>query len=553
MKKAIIALIAAILLMAAWGSVSASAQTASVSGTVADTDYQFEVEYLALLSPFKVRIDQNDQVFAINNCGDTVYQILENGELAVKFTQPGLVIVCVDFDSENTLWLTTNKKQLYKLDGNGELELVVSHGVNPLFYIDSQDNIIAVDDSVQKITPDGKITVLAKNLEVIYFMVGLNDEIFVETYQGQIIRIDSDGNQTMIAQTNKVDAGLAMAPDGTVYIMDFNLSTLDLQTGEIKVVQWYSSQYHLDAFYLEFDSLGRMYAYHGNNGIYRIDLQKKTVEPIYIPRGNTSAMTVNGAGEVYLAYGDNLPNGSTTIYQLIAGELHAIKTVKGGKAKGLAASGNDTLYIAVDDTATDAYIYSLNLRTVKYKQYLKTMHGVQSLAVNPVNGWVWWSYYGNRVCYVNANGSVVSVPVIENPKDIHLKFGFDGTLYAIIWEQRQTNPGPGPHSLYKLGGNAEWIELADMLTNDPAITCAVPVAGLDGAVYAIAAIDGSMISPYRGSSFDAVLLLNDDGSFALIGYDFPYDCGCAACDPSTGDILFNHSGGVYRMTPPAAE
>lgn len=135
-----------------------------------------------------------------------------------------------------------------------------------------------------------------------------------------------------------------------------------------------------------------------------------------------------------------------------------------------------------------------------------------------------------------------------------LDFSQDGTLYAVLWQRREVQPGPSPHKLYRLGEKSAWIELADMLTQDPDIRWALPVAGLDGAVYAIVSIDGSMISDTRArASIDAVLKPNDNGGFTLIGYDFPYDRMAAACETSTGDILLCHSSGVYRMTPPAAK
>ena len=549
MKRMLCAAVVATLLMTLGiCTVSQAVET----GTVVYTDYQFDIVYSAPLSPFKVRIDNNDQVYAINNCGDTVYQIHENGELTIRFTRADMVIGCFDFDSENNLWLTTGKKELYKLDADGNLQLIVPYGVNRAFYIDSKNNIIAVDDysygqSVQLISPDGDITVLADDIDVSYHMVGINDEIVVLTYQGQLIRIDPSGEQTVIADTGMIDAGLAVAPDGTAYIIDSNLHTVDLDTGELQAIDWYS----IDIRYPCFDSLGRLYVYHPNEGIYRLDLQRRTIEPFYMPNNNTMAMAVTSTGDLYVAYGDKLPNGTTTIYQIVGGKLVAVKTVPGGEPRGMAVQGQDTLYIATSDTAAASYIYTVNLVSNKYKKLAETFRGLSTLVVSPTDDSLWWGLHNGRIYKRTAGGSVISVSEVCNKEGVFFDFSTDGTLYAILWAQRETRSDPGPHSLYKLGADGEWIELADMTTQDPAITWALPVVGLDGSVYAIASIDGSTISPTRtGSSFDAVLLYNGEGGFSLIGYDFPFDCCSAACDPTTGDIYFANSAGVYRFTPP---
>jgi len=551
MKKLLCAMLTVVMTLGL-----AAVSQAVEKGTVVDTDYQFGIVLSAALSPFKVRIDSNDQVYAINNCGDTVYRIHENGELTVLFSQPGMVIGGFDFDSENNLWLTTGKKELYKLDADGTLQLIVPYGVNRAIYIDSKDNLIAVDDytygqSVQLISPDGDISVLADNLDISYHMVGQNDEIVVLTYQGQLIRIDHSGEQTVIANTGKIDAGLAAAPDGTAYIIDDNLSTVDLNTGDIQVVKWYSSVYHIGVSYPCFDSLGRLYVYHPNDGIYRVDLQSKTVELFYAPKSNTMAMAVTSEGKLFVAYGDNLPNGATTIYQVADGKLVPVKSVPGGEPRGMAAQGPDTLYIATADTASASYIYTVNLVSNKYKKLAETNRGLTSLAVCPADGSLWWGMYNGRIYKRTAGGSVAVISEEHDGEGVFLDFSTDGTLYAIIWAQRETHPGPGPHSLYKLGADGEWIELADMTTQDPALTWTLPVVGLDGSVYAMASIDGSTISPTRTySSFDAVLRFNGEDGFTLIGYDFPFDCCSAVCDPTTGNILFSNSGGIYYFTPP---
>ncbi|MBN1777022.1 MAG: hypothetical protein JW811_02775 [Clostridiales bacterium] len=559
MKKTIIALMAAALMLTMWSGASASAQNASVSGTVLDRDYRFQVEYQTTLVPNFVCLDQNDQIFAINNDGDTIYQVWDTGEVSAVFSLPGQIIACIGFDSENTLWFTTGARQLYKVDGSGNKKLVVRDGANRLFRIDSQDNLFAVDmygydKTIQIISPEGTVKEIAWNMDISYHAIGPDDTVLVLNYKGEILQIEANGRKTVIGKRDSFDAGLAMAPNGMVFLLDDQIRTLDIETGTIMPVAWYAEKYGMVLFNADFDSAGRMYLYSGNTGLYRVDFQARTVKQILSPRGSTMAMTVNGVGNVYLAYGDNLPGGTSTVYQVDEGKLTAIATVPGGIPRGLAASGQDTLYIATEDRETVPYIYSLNLLTGKYKKVQRIERNLDSLLVHPKTGRLWWSIRYDKVYYINSKGDVSWIRMIDNPDDIFLDFGPDGTLYAVIWKFRTVQPGPGPHSLYKLGEQSAWVELADMLTQDPGIWWALPVTGLDGSVYSVASIDGKMIANWRSnSSFDAVLRLDDDGGFTLIGYDFPYDCMAAACDPNTGDILFSHSSGVYRMTPPAAK
>ncbi len=538
------------------GNAAGSGQNWAVFGRLVNRDYQMEVAYQTALIPDFVCLDNNDRIFAINNSGRTIFQVQENGEFSAVYTSPDAPVSCVGFDSGNNMWFSTGGNQIFRIDAEGNQTLVVANGANRIFRIDSRDRLIAVDyygthKDIQVITPDGNVSVLAADMDIKYHIVGPADSVLLLNYLGQVLQIDASGVQTIIAERDSFDAGLAMGPDGTVYVLDGRIQILDLGSGRLQDVQWYSKKYQMAMFNAAFDSMGRMYLYTGNTGLYRVDLQLKTVEQILNSFGSTMAMAVNADGKLFLAYGDNLPEGKSTVYQVDQGALTAVASVPGGMPRGLAASGTDTLYIATDDSAADAYIYSVNLISGKYWKVKKVKHNLDSLVVNPVNGQLWWSIRYDKVYHINAKGDTVYTSVIKNPDDIFLDFGPDGTLYAIIWKFREVQPGPGPHSLYKLGEKSKWVELADMLTNDPGIWWALPAAGLDGSVYAIASIDGSTISPSRSeSSFDAVLRLNEAGGMELIGYDFPYDCMAAACDPSTGDILFCHSSGVYRMKTP---
>lgn len=167
---------------------------------------------------------------------------------------------------------------------------------------------------------------------------------------------------------------------------------------------------------------------------------------------------------------------------------------------------------------------------------------------------MWWSIRYDKVYHLTADGKIISVPVpeVEKLDNIFLDFSDSGRLYAIILGRETTGrQGAGFRSLYQLEDNGTWTMVADMLTDDHRVWWTMPVACKDGSVYAVASIGSDMISPERCDvSCDAVVRITQNGEMILIGYDFPYDCMAAACDPSTGDILFCHSSGVYRMEIP---
>jgi hypothetical protein len=201
------------------------------------------------------------------------------------------------------------------------------------------------------------------------------------------------------------------------------------------------------------------------------------------------------------------------------------------------------------DPILGGWIHTFDVESGEHEAVVETGVALDSVVVDPSTGLLWWSVPQDRVYYLDGDGVINTVAIpIPNPSNIFMDIGDDGIVYAIIWEQRPVNPGPGPHSLYRLEEDGEWTELVDMSTEDPGIFWALPVACPDGSVYSVAAVDAKTISPDRTEpDFGALLRLEDDGTLRLIGHSLSFDLTAAICDPSTGDIIASHYYGVLRV------
>ena len=87
------------------------------------------------------------------------------------------------------------------MDDRGQPQ-ALAHEMNRLFAFDSTGNLFAVDlasDNVQKISPDGKVEVIASGFQSQRLAVGPDDSGYVVTYNGELARVEADGSLKVIA------------------------------------------------------------------------------------------------------------------------------------------------------------------------------------------------------------------------------------------------------------------------------------------------------------------------------------------------------------------
>jgi hypothetical protein len=74
-----------------------------------------------------------------------------------------------------------------------------ANGTHRVFGFNSAGNLVAVDnnssDTVQRISPDGNIEILAAGLKSQRNAIPSDDSIFIATSKGELMRIDKDGGK----------------------------------------------------------------------------------------------------------------------------------------------------------------------------------------------------------------------------------------------------------------------------------------------------------------------------------------------------------------------
>lgn len=530
-----------------------------IPGQVLDPQDTFSLAYAPEFYPQFIQFSPGGEMFGVTMDDPYIHKIGPDGKVAVylAFTE---VIACIGFDTSGNLWFTTGSNKLFRTTEEKTPQFV-AEGVNRIFYVNPEDDLIAVDywgldKTVQKITPDGRVSILASGIDINKFAIGPNSEIVILNNSGELHELLENGEMKLITSGLYVDIGLAFGPDRLLYVYQgYRLDTIDPETGKTEFAEWLSGKYLLPNGQIVFDRQGSLYAFHPNDGVYQIDLENKIVKNLFLTKGNTQAMALDKQDAVYVAYGDRLFNGETTLYK-IAGinDLEAIAKIPAGTATGLAIDREANIaYLGVNDyyNGNDYFhglIYSIELDTGRTAEYAKTNQMLSSITVNPANGQVWWGIVNDGVYYRTEDGNSVRVSVPKGVNEIKLDFGPDGSLYAVMTFERPQPASPQRKVYYQMAGDGHWMDLADLSTTDASLWLATPAVCSNGIRYAIASIDAHRFGAYPASpSFNAVIRLEEDNSLTLLGYDFSFDGFVADCAQS-GELLFTSGAGVYRFT-----
>ena len=517
-------------------------------GTVLQDGYIVEVVYQNRLAPAFVRIGPGGEVLAVQMGADSIMQVHEDGTLSVYASFPGKALNCFGFDPTGRLWFSAvNNQDIYRVNPDGVVETVATN-TNRAMDFDKQGNAYLVDfpsQDIQLLTPDGRISVLADGFTFLrHIDLGPNGELVaMDEVTGILYRVAADGTKTVLATGFGPDFTPHFAPDGTLYVLHWTgLQTVDLQTGAKHALDWFAP--YANGNDAVFDDQGRMYTFHPNEPIYRVDLDAQTSQLYFDPRGNTPAMAVAPDGGLYLAYGTELPHGESAVYRVEEDDALAnVLTVPYGQPATLAFGPDGIGYLGVNDRTSGSALYSFDPLTGISEKIRNSAPG--AIAFHPQSGEMWW-VEGSEI-----HGGETLIPSPPNTDYRNISFAPDGTLYAMIWTRVADFTTPAPHGIYRLQEDGTWLLLADMTMKDPNITLATVTTCPDGSVYTLASIDADMISPtFDHSSFNALLRLQDDLSLQLMAYDLNIDGFTAQCVGPADDIYFTTSEGVYRYHQP---
>ncbi len=501
--------------------------------------------------PNFVNINPDGKILFTGQHLDSIFEVREGGNISVFATFPGMNLEAFYYDSLGQLWLSTNSQGIYRVTDEEQPVRIAEGGVNRWFDFDSLNNLYAVDSNstnIQKITPTGEISVLIENVSTTKIMIGPNDEIIFMDITGRLVQVMPDGELRIIATQLGFDSKFAFAPDGTLYNLDWSgLSTINIETGLINRIHWYD-RFNNSGNGLAFDNTGTLYTYHPSYPIYKIDLEEQTSQLIYRPRVNTTAMAIGPEGYVYVAYGDLLPSGQSTIYRIIDEQsLEEVVRVPYGLPISLAFDDRGTGYIGVADREKDQKILTFDLSTGAITEYVQPLCYPNSIGIDPTTNYLWW-FSCDLLHYKDEAGNVHNLSIPANTSNKNLFFGPNGQLYAIFWLTVTGSAVPLPHGVFTLEEDGTWVELADLSSDDPDVSLAMGAVCPDNKLYVITHLDAQALGVpnYRGN-LNGVLRIEPDGTLEIVAGGFSVDPFIAACDQKSGDLIFTAQEAVYRL------
>jgi len=520
------------------------------TGYLRDINLSLQIVHPVGIKIYNLRVNQKNDVFVTDYQGDTIYQLKENNLLVEYLKFPGKAIDYFNIAPDGTFWFVNNRDWgLYHVDKNNQPQRIASK-MNRVFAFDSAGNLYAVDlpsDNVQKITPDGKVQIIATGFQSQRLTVAPDNSILIITYKGELARVEPNGSLKVIATGFQTEDQPAFAPDGTLYVFNWNgMKKIDLASGKVEQVDW-ANRYQQLGNFLTFDQRGIAYIYHPIQPLYRMNLETRTVEVVHSPYGNSWAMAVDPLTEkVYVAYGNRMPQGKTTLFRVRTdGTLEEIKSVPFGIEVAMTFGADGTGYLSVSDNATGSMIYVFKPQQGTLEEFQRPNCVAQGLAVEPGNSALWWTECNQLVSF-NEKVGRRTIPYLGEVNHSTIAFGPDGTLYALIWLRASAPHLPMPHAIYRFE-NGVWNQLKDMTAKDPAITLATFAMCPDGYLYVATSIDGQDIGR-TWTSMSSVLRLERDNSLTVLGIDLgDFDPLAIACAPS-GTVYFTNAQGIYSIS-----
>jgi len=509
---------------------------------------QAELLWQANFVPWWVRPSPDGRVLAVSDGGSSIYELKPDGTLGTAFTCPEAQIETFAAASDGALWFATRDGgRLYRAAPDGTISIVAQHG-NRNLEAGPDGAVYAMENGLDRIDPDGRVQHISDAVGGRKFAVGPNGEIVALT-GGKVVRVSDSGEITEIASGYGPEPWLTFGPDGLLYVTHWSgVDVIDLESGTVTALPWLENSNISESGAFAPD--GRLLLYHPNTNVYAIDLAAQTIAVYHDVISNSWAMAVNPGDAVYIAFGNNQPEGETTIYRIVDQQtLEPVTSVPYGLERGMAFDGQGMGYLAVGDSRAGGAIFRFEPASGSAEMYYQTNCYPSSVEVHPQTGQIWWVDC-NEYASVGEDGSRTAIAGVPGGENATLAITPAGEFYSIVFFHRD-NPGDSyVHRLYRLDeSGATWEEVADLTQSDPGITLSTLTACADGRVYTVESLDASNL-PANHSSYNAVRRLESDGTLTLIGFDFAFDGTAADCDAQTGQIVFTSGAGVFAVTPP---
>jgi sugar lactone lactonase YvrE len=509
-----------------------------------------ELIWRADFVPWWVRSSPDGRVLAVSNGGDSIYELTPEGTLEIAFRCPGVSIETFAAASDGALWFATRDGgRLYRVAPDGTVSILAESGNNNL-EAGPDGSVYALGGGLVRIDSNGERTVINKEVKGRKFATGPNGEVIVQK-NGHIVQVTGPGEADLkeIASGYGPEEWVTFGLDGKLYVTHWSgVDVIDLETGSVDPIDWLTNNNVGEAG--TFTSDGRLLLYHPNTHVFVADLTSQTLSLFFQVVSNSWAMAVNPGDAAYMAIGNKLPNGQTTIYRVTSQEgLEQIAVVPYGLERSMAFGADGMGYLSLGDTAKGANIFRFNPMDGSVEEFIHPGCFSSSIRIHPQTGDLWWIDC-NQLVSVDEVGNRTVFPMPSEGENVTFTITPEGEFYAIVFYHREDPSTFYEHHLMHLNRETQaWVEVADLTQSDPGITMATLTACPDGHVYTVESLDAGTIQSNH-SSFNAVRRLEEDGSLTLLGYDFAFDGQAVDCDPITNTIYFTSAAGLFALTPP---
>lgn len=514
--------------------------------TLTIPDVGVEILWRPSFVPWWVRSSPDGRVLAVTYRGDSIYELKPDGTLAVVFHCPGVVIETFASASDGALWFSSwDGGRLYRVAPDESISLLAQSG-NRYLEAGPDGSVYAMENGLVRIDPDGNQKIITAELEGHKFAIGPKGEM-VALRSPDIVRVSESGELSVIASDYGPENWLTFGADGLLYVTHWSsIHSINLETGERNVISWLENSNLGESGTFAQD--GRLIMYHPITNVFAVDLAAQTTSLYHQVLSNSWAMAANPDDTVYMAFGNKLPNGQTSIYRILDEQtLELVATAPYGYERAMAFDFQGMGYLAVSDAARGSAIFRFDPSSGAIEEYQRTQCNPSSLVLNPETGKVWWEDCTNFYS-LDEDGKLSMIPGVLNGFNSSLAITPDGEFYIITFFPRTDMNLPFEHRLYHWDVTA-WVEVVDMTQSDPNITMALLVACPDGYIYTVEGLDAAHVSGDE-SSGNAVRRLETNDSLTLIGYDFSFDGLASDCDRTTGRIIFTSGAGIFALTPP---
>jgi len=513
-----------------------------------------------LAAPCHIAIGPSGQIVITEwSSGDQINELRENGTVVPYCDPPSYDNRGVAFDGEGNLYVSDVNCILWKIAPDGTTTQLATGFIGYQMDVDASGNIYATGGEghvLQRATPDGQVSTVASGFsEAIELAVSpTTGDIFVyDMGAGVIYQVRPNGTKTVLVRGVQQEWNyIACSQDGRLFMMMDGLIEISTTTGEMTSIPWLRECYtNLFPADFAFDPHGRIVAVDITyNHVVRFDLPQQQMDVLWQGAGNTRALAVSPAGDVYMGITHPSRTGSGSVVRIDdGGNVATYLTDLLPDVTGLAFAPDGTAYVlatgeASGETATRLYAVD-PLGQVAYVIALPSATWEGELAVDPVTGNVWG--IGPSVLWtVDAGGHIETMSSTPAGRIVEsLTFTPDGDLYLVAYPSEDSDTIPVEGALYRVDTITHQFEyVADLST----VLMCCPLGriggGYDGRIYWVG--HGDLYTPDHVHDMH-MLQIAPDGSVELFAQNLPMDPCAVTCDPGSLDLYFASGNGVFHI------